>query len=92
VEIKKIQSEWQARGFSGGIWTDPPGQVWKDYVHQEDELFMVIEGAVEIEISEKKRWPAAGEEVLISAGTVHTVRNLGATTSRWLYAYKNPSA
>ena len=84
----EVLRSWQARGFRGGVWVDPPGQVWEDYVHETDELFMVVEGEVELEIAGTKMQPAIGDELLIPARAVHSVRNVGATTARWLYAYK----
>lgn len=87
VESKKVLASWRARGFSGGVWVDPPGQVWEDYVHDEDELFLVIEGDVELEMRGEKLRPAPGVEVLIPRGVRHTVRNKGGTVSRWVYAY-----
>jgi cupin 2 domain-containing protein len=53
-----------------------------------DELVMVLEGDVEFEISRKVLLPAPGEELFIPAGVLHSVRNRGKTTSRWLYGYK----
>ena len=88
VDITVVRSDWQARGFSCDVWTDPPGQVWEDYRHAVDELVMVLEGEVEFDIAGRVIQPAPGEEVLIPAGEVHTVRNLGSSTSRWLYGYK----
>lgn len=35
-----IQQDWNNRGYSFGVFRDPPGQVWQDYVHNSDELFM----------------------------------------------------
>ena len=32
--------------------------------------------------------PAIGEEFLIPAAAIHSARNIGATTARWLYGYK----
>jgi len=49
---------------------------------------MVVEGDVEFEIDGKVHRPAPGEELLIPARAMHTVRNLGRTESRWLYGYK----
>jgi mannose-6-phosphate isomerase-like protein (cupin superfamily) len=89
VNVKAVRSDWQSRGFSCDTWTDPPGQVWEDYRHSVDELVMVLEGEVEFEFAGKAVRPAPGEEVLIPANMLHTVRNLGATTSRWLYGYKS---
>jgi len=89
VNIKAVRSNWQSRGFSCDVWSDRPGQVWNDYRHPVDEVVMVLEGEVEFDIAGRVIRPAPGEEVLIPAGTLHTVRNLGNTTSRWLYGYKD---
>jgi cupin 2 domain-containing protein len=80
--------DWEARGFTCELWIDPPGQVWKDFVHDVDELVMLAEGAIELEFGGRKLRPAPGEEVLIPARAVHTVRNVGAATSRWYFGYK----
>jgi quercetin dioxygenase-like cupin family protein len=53
-----------------------------------DELVMVLEGDVEFEIDGHVRRPSVGQELLIPKGIIHTVRNIGKTTSRWLYGYK----
>jgi quercetin dioxygenase-like cupin family protein len=73
------------------VWTDAPGQVWEDYQHAVDEVVMVVEGKVEFNVAGKVMRPAPGEELLIPAGALHTVRNLGTTMSRWLYGYKGPA-
>jgi cupin 2 domain-containing protein len=88
MDTERIQHSWISRGFSFGVWTDPPGQVWEDYIHDEDELFMVLEGKVELEMDGKSRILEPGEEILIPANTYHSVRNLGNTVSRWLYGYR----
>jgi len=36
----------------------------------------------------KKFCPEPGKEILIPAKVVHSVRNLGKTSSRWFYGYK----
>lgn len=89
MNLKAIEKDWAGRGFSVGVWEDPSGQVWENYVHDTDELFMVIEGKVELQMQGKRRVPKAGEEVLIPAGVTHSVRNLGDGLSRWLYGYKS---
>ena len=88
VDRDAVRADWEARGFSFGLWTDPPGQVWADFIHATDELVMVVEGQVEFEIDGETHRPAVGVELLIPAGAEHTVRNLGPTTSRWLYGYR----
>ena len=40
-DSQQTSRDWAARGFSCDIWTDPPGQVWADFVHATDELVML---------------------------------------------------
>jgi len=82
-----IARRWRERGFSCGLWIDPPGERWEDYVHAVDELVLVVQGEVEFEVDGKVHRPGIGEELLIPAGARHSVRNVGARESRWLYGY-----
>lgn len=84
----QVQRDWNARGFSCGLWVDQPGQAWEDYVHEMDELLMVLEGELELEIDGRTFRPGPGEEVFIPARARHSVRNVGGTTARWLYGYR----
>ncbi|MCI0526849.1 MAG: cupin domain-containing protein [Nitrospira sp.] len=88
IDRNQVGKDWHTRGFSCDLWVDPPGQVWEDYIHSTDELLMILEGELEMEMQGKTFRPKIGEEVFISAKTLHTVRNVGNTTSRWLYGYK----
>jgi quercetin dioxygenase-like cupin family protein len=88
IDTRDISRDWAARGFSCGLWVDPPGQRWEDFVHTTDEVVIVLEGSVEFEIDGRTSRPAAGEEVFIPAGAVHSVRNVGDVTARWLYGYR----
>jgi quercetin dioxygenase-like cupin family protein len=87
ADPEAVARNWYERGFSC-LWVDPPGRVWADYVHDVDELVMVIDGAVEFEIDGLFHRPDPGEELLIPAGSKHTVRNVGGAESHWLYGYK----
>lgn len=86
-----VDQEWAARGFSCSLWVDPPGQRWEDFVHSTDELVVVLEGELEFEINGEISRPKLGEEVFIPAGAVHSVRNTGDSTVRWLYGYRSGS-
>ncbi len=88
VDRSQVEQDWRGRGFSCQLWVDPPGQRWEDFTHPSDELFMLLEGEVELELTGNVMHPAAGEEVLIPAGARHSVRNRGASDSRWLYGYR----
>ncbi|HKQ30409.1 MAG TPA: cupin domain-containing protein [Burkholderiales bacterium] len=92
MDRDKIEKDWARRGFSCDLWVDPPGQTWEGYVHDVDEVVMVLEGDVEFEFLGKTFRPSVGEELIIPARATHGVRNVGPSTSRWLYGYKNKSA
>ncbi|MEW5790714.1 MAG: cupin domain-containing protein [Pseudomonadota bacterium] len=95
MDMEAIQQDWARRGFSCGLWIDPPGQIWRDYTHTADELLMVMEGALALEIDGRTLRSRLGEEVFIPAREVfiparvrHTVRNVGGGTALWLYGYR----
>ncbi len=87
-EQEQIAADWAGRGFSCELWTDPPGQRWEDFTHRTDEIVTLLEGEMEFEIEGRAVHPAKGEELLIPAGAVHSARNIGKTTARWLFGYK----
>lgn len=88
-DVTRVESDWLSRGFSCEVWTDPPGQVWADFVHGVDELVMTIEGDVEFEFGGKTFRPRPGEELMIPASASHTVRNVGNSISRWFFGYRD---
>ena len=83
---KQIKKDWNSRGYSFGIFKDPPGQVWAGFVHKTDELVVLAEGQIEIEGESQQ--PPIGREVFIPAKAKHTVRNVGKTINAWYYGYK----
>ena len=89
MDQEKIKKDWDDRGYSFGVFKDPPGQIWADFVHRSDELVMLSEGEIEIEIDGNSQQPPIGEEVFIPANAIHTVRNVGKTNNVWYYGYKN---
>ena len=50
MNLNQIKQNWNSRGYTFGIFKDPPGQVWADFVHKTDELVVLAEGEIEIEI------------------------------------------
>ena len=50
VNIEQVCREWKARGFSCDIWSDPPGQIWANFIHATDELVMLLEGEFELHL------------------------------------------
>jgi len=89
VNREAIKADWAARGFDCQLWTDAPGQRWEDFTHGTDELVIVLEGRMEFEVSGKVIHPEIGEELFIPAGVVHSARNVGHMTARWLFGYRS---
>ena len=83
----QIKQDWNSRGYSFGVFHDPPGQVWPDFVHKTDELVVLAEGEIEVEIEGKAQKPQIGEAVFIPANAVYTVRNVGRSNNFWYYGY-----
>ena len=89
VDLDNVAVDWRDRGFSCELWVDPPGQCWEDFTHATDELVTVLEGQMEFEVEGQVHHPQVGEELLIPAQALHSARNIGKTTARWLYGYKH---
>ena len=87
-KLRDIRADWARRGFGFEYWIDPPGQVWRDFVHDVDKLVVLVEGEIEVDIDGRRVRPQVGEEVLIPAGARHTVTNLGDGSSRWAFGYE----
>lgn len=87
VDRAAVARDWQNRGFSCDLFTDPPGQEWLDFVHETNELVIVLDGKLELEIAGRKFVLDPGDEAFIARGAVHSVRNIHGRTTRWLYGY-----
>ena len=86
--LADIKADWARRGFGFEYWIDPPGQVWRDFVHEVDELVVLVEGEIELEFAGRTVRPSVAEEVLIPARERHTVRNTGEACNRWCFGYR----
>jgi mannose-6-phosphate isomerase-like protein (cupin superfamily) len=91
-DFEEIRAGWGSRGFSCEIWIDPPHQIWHDFEHDVDELVLLLEGTCQIELQGRTVRMERGDEMLIPAGTKHTVRNCGDTAAKWLHGYRQISA
>ena len=87
---EEVERRWRDRGFTCELWVDPPETIWEDFVHDTDELVLLLDGQVTIEIAGRILRIEVGQEVMLPAGVRHTVRNVGGTSARWLYGYRIP--
>jgi mannose-6-phosphate isomerase-like protein (cupin superfamily) len=87
VERAAVAADWRARGYSCGLFVDPPGREWNDFVHGTNELVTVVEGRLEMTVAEARVVVGPGDEVFIPRGAVHSLRNVHGGITRWLYGY-----
>lgn len=97
MQLKRIDKDgvrvhWARRGFTCELWIDPPEQVWHDFLHDVDEIVLLLEGECQIEMEGRTVRLHGGDELLIPAGTRHTVRNCGEGAARWLHGYRTTLA
>lgn len=88
IDKETVRADWAQRGFTCELWVDPPDQVWRDFLHDVDELVLLLEGQSLIELPGRSVKLNSGDELLIPAGTRHTVRNCGTGPARWLHGYR----
>ena len=62
-----IKQYWHLRGSSFSVFSEPPSQVWADFVHQTDELVVLAEGEIEMKIEGKAERFQIGGMVFIPA-------------------------
>ena len=87
VDRESVARDWRARGFSCGLFVDPPGQEWLDFVHDTNELVTVMEGRLKMIVSGGAVIAKEGDEIFIPSGASHSVINNHHGVSRWLYGY-----
>lgn len=87
IDRRAVADDWAARGFSCDLFVDPPGREWTGFTHRTNELVTVVEGRLEMTIDSLRMTVDPGDEVFIPRLAVHSVKNVHAGTTRWLYGY-----
>lgn len=87
VDQEQVRRDWADEGFNFGVFRDPPGQEWNDFVHDSDEYLVVAAGAMEVRVGAQCFEAAPGDLVRIPRNTLHSLRTLSAAGSVWLYGY-----
>ena len=87
VDPAWVQMDWRERGYDCHHFADPPGQTWKDFVHETNEVVTVVEGSLELTVGDEVVTAGPGDEVFIPRGALHSVRNVDRGTTRWLFGY-----
>ena len=82
-----IAADWRERGYSCGLFVDPPGQQWLDFVHSCNELVTVVEGRLDMRVGDHQFIMEPGDEIFIPRDAVHSVINAFDGVTKWLYGY-----
>ena len=89
MDIDKLEKEWTERGFSFGVGTIKAGDAVDEAFHDDkDELVLMESGEYEFTIGNETFRQNGNVEVLISAGSVHSIKNLGQSDSKIYFGYK----
>ena len=87
IDPAAVRADWAARGYSCQDFVDPPGQQWRDFVHQSNELVTVVEGHLRLTVGDTTVEAAPGDEVFIPKGANHSVVNIHDAFTHWLFGY-----
>jgi len=86
---EKLEKNWTARGFSFGVGAIRAGGGINEAVHDnQDELVVMERGKYEFTVDNETFIQEGDAEVLILAGSIHSIKNLGSKDSKIYYGYK----
>jgi len=89
MKREEIEKSWTTRGFTFGMGSIKAGDGVDEAVHDDmDELVLMEKGTYEFIIGDKSFTQDGEEEVLIPAGVVHSIKNLGTKDSIIYFGYK----
>ena len=90
MNIDELEKLWAKRGFSFGVGTIKAGDSVDETVHDDkDEVVVMEPGEFEFIIGDDKYIDHGHREVLIPAGTRHTIKNIGQSDSKIYFGYKD---
>lgn len=87
VDPEQVRKNWYDRGYDCHTFTDPPGQTWNNFVHETNEVVTVVDGRLEMTIGDDVLVAEPGDEIFIPRGVLHSVANIHADTTHWLFGY-----
>ena len=89
IDIDELEKDWAERGFSLGVGTIKAGDAVDEAFHDDkDELVLMENGEYEFVIGNETFRQNGNTEVLIPAGSVHSIKNLGQSDSKIYFGYK----
>ncbi len=91
VDIENLKSEYEKQGFKCELCTHLPSEGWTspEKGHKADEIYILLEGEMEIDLYGQTYYPSVGEVYRVPAYEPHALRITGnqASTFYWIYGY-----
>ena len=87
VDPEQVRKNWRDRGYDCHVFADPPGQTWNNFMHETNEVVTVVDGRLEMTVGDDVLVAEPGDEVFIPRGVLHSVANIHAGTTHWLFGY-----
>jgi mannose-6-phosphate isomerase-like protein (cupin superfamily) len=78
----------QATSFSLGLVTlDPDGGQVPWHNHDQEEIYLILEGSGEMCLGDERQTLTSGQAVYVPSGVFHQLTNTGSVPLRMIYAY-----
>lgn len=89
MDIDELKRDWIERGFSFAVGTIKAGDAVDEAFHDDkDELVFMESGEYEFIVGNETFRQNGNVEVLIPAGSIHSIKNLGPKDSKIYFGYK----
>ena len=89
MDIDKLEKDWTERGFSFGVGTIKAGDAVDEAFHDDkDELVLMENGSYEFSFDNETFMQNGNVEVLIPAGSIHSIKSVGQNDSKIYFGYK----
>jgi len=77
-DVSELRAEMAADGYSVYQWSDPPGAVYGEHQHIDNQSHWIVSGTIELTVDGAGTFVLeAGDRDLMPAGTLHSARVLG---------------
>jgi mannose-6-phosphate isomerase-like protein (cupin superfamily) len=70
-----------------GIASLPPGGALREHRHEQEEVYLVLEGSGMVRVGDEEFPVEAGSAIFIPGGTLHSCENTGASELRAAYVF-----
>lgn len=91
LDLEKLKTEYEKQGFKCELCTHFPREGWtsSEKGHKADEIYILLEGEMEIDLHGKTHYATIGEVFTVPAHEPHALRITGSepSTFYWIYGY-----